>query len=115
MLQINRETVKTRHDWVGKAIHWELCKKSKFDHANKWYMHNPNSIVEDGTYKILWDFNIKTDHLISARRPDLIIIGKKISCKIADSLVPAENKVKLKENKKKDEYFDFEKNCGTRK
>ena len=24
-----------RHDWVGKVIQWELCKKLKFDHANK--------------------------------------------------------------------------------
>ena len=31
----------SRHDWVGKVIHWELCKKFKFDHANKCYMHNP--------------------------------------------------------------------------
>ena len=33
---------KTRHDWVGKIIQWELCKKFKFDHTNKWYMHNPD-------------------------------------------------------------------------
>ena len=26
--------------------------------------------------KLLWDFDIHTDHLISARRPDLIIINK---------------------------------------
>ena len=27
--------------------------------------------------KLLWHFNIQTDHLIPARRPDLIIINKK--------------------------------------
>ena len=26
---------KTRHDWVGKVIHWEMCKKLKFDYTNK--------------------------------------------------------------------------------
>ena len=26
---------------------------------------------------MIWDFNIQTDHLIPARRPDLIIINKK--------------------------------------
>ena len=26
---------KTRHSCVGKVIHWELCKKFKFDHMNK--------------------------------------------------------------------------------
>ena len=31
---------KTRHEWVGKVIHWEVCKKLKFDHTNKWYIHN---------------------------------------------------------------------------
>ena len=26
---------KVRHNWVGKVIHWEICKKFKFDHTNK--------------------------------------------------------------------------------
>ena len=68
---------KTRHDWVGKVIHWEMCKKFKFDHKNKWNMHNPAPVLENSTHKILWDFDIHTDHLISARRPDLIIINNK--------------------------------------
>ena len=36
-------------------------------------MHNPESILENQMHKILWDFEIQTDHLISARRPDLDI------------------------------------------
>ena len=31
----NNNNNKARHDWVGKVIHWEMCKKFKFDHANK--------------------------------------------------------------------------------
>ena len=31
---------KTKHDWMGKVIHWELCKNVEFDHTNKWYMYN---------------------------------------------------------------------------
>ena len=68
---------KTRHIGVRKVIHWEICKKSKFDHAIKWYMHNPAAVLENNTQKLLWDFDIHTDHLISARRSDLIIINKK--------------------------------------
>ena len=67
----------TRHDWVGNVIHWEMCKKFKFDHTNKWYMHNPAPVLQNDTHKLLWDFDIHTDHLISARRPDLIIINQK--------------------------------------
>ena len=54
-----------------------MCKKLKFDHTNKWYMHNPASVLEIDTHKLLWDFDIQTYHLISARRPDLIIMNKK--------------------------------------
>ena len=77
--------VHARHDWVGKVIHWEMCKKSKFDHANKLYMHNPAPVHENDTHKLLWDFDIHTDHLSLVRRPDLIIINnKKKKKKICD-------------------------------
>ena len=38
---------KTRYELVGTVIHWKLCKKLKFDHTNKWYMHNPESVLEN--------------------------------------------------------------------
>ena len=75
--KLTQKEYKARHDWIGKVIHWEMCKKFKFDHANKWYMHNRAPVLENDTHKLLWDFDIQTDHLISARRPDLIIINKK--------------------------------------
>ena len=40
-------------------------------------MHNTAPVLENDSHKLLWDFNIQTDHLIPARRPDLIIINKK--------------------------------------
>ena len=75
MLQINTEEVKTKHDGVGKVIHLEMCKKFKLDHTNKWYIHNPASILENDAHKFLWDFDIQTDCQISGRRPDLVIIN----------------------------------------
>ena len=44
---------KAKHDWVGKVIHWEMCKKFKFDHTNKWYMDNPAPVPENDTHKLL--------------------------------------------------------------
>ena len=29
-------------------------------------MHNPAPVLENATHKLLWDFDIHTDHLISA-------------------------------------------------
>ena len=34
-------------------------------------MHNPESVIEHVSPSIIWDIEIQTDHLISARRPDL--------------------------------------------
>ena len=40
-------------------------------------MHNPAPVRENNTYNSLWNFDVKTDRLIQARRPDLIIFNKK--------------------------------------
>ena len=58
-------------------IHREMCKKFKLDHTNNGYMHNPASDIENETHKLLWDFGIRRDYLISARKQALIIIYKK--------------------------------------
>ena len=58
----------TRYDWVGKVIHSELCKRLKFDPITKWYMHKLEFVREDETHKNLLDFEVQTDHRISARR-----------------------------------------------
>ena len=71
-------------------------------------MYNPAPVLENDTYKFLWDFNIQTDHLIPARRPDLIIINKKKSIsKIVNFAVPADQRINLKEWEKKDKYLDL--------
>ena len=75
--KLAQKEYKATHDWVGKVIHWEMGKKFKFDHTKQWYMHNPAPVLENDTHKLLWVFNIQTDHQIPARRPDLIIINKK--------------------------------------
>ena len=33
--------------------------------------------MENEIHKLIWDFEVKTDHLISTRRPHLIIINRK--------------------------------------
>ena len=101
---------KTWHNWAGKVIHWKLWKKLKFDHTAKWYMHKSESVRENEMHKVLWDFEIQTDHLISARQLDLVIINKKKrTSRIVDVAVPTDHRVKLKENKKKDKYLDLAK------
>ena len=109
--KLAQKEYKTRHNWVGKVIYWEMCKKFTFDQTNKWYIHNPATVLENNTHQLLCDFDIYTDHLISARRPDLIIINKKKrTCKIVDFAVPADLRIKLKKcetNVKKNYYYYY--------
>ena len=40
-------------------------------------MHNPECVLKKEIHEVHCDFEIKTNHLISTKRPDLAIIGKK--------------------------------------
>ena len=95
----------TRQESVGKGIHWELCKKFKFDHIPRWYMHQPESVLKNETPKIICDFEIQTYILIPARRPNLVIVDKKMKKKngifrIEDFAVLVSQNWKWKKKKK---------------
>ena len=47
--------------------------------------------------QILWGFNIQTDHVTEARRPDLVVVdNKKRSCKIIDFTVSGDSRTEEK-------------------
>jgi len=66
-------------------------------------------VLEYEDYKLLWDFSVRTDHVIGARRPDLLIIDKRDkSCQIIDVAIPEDNGVRAwKEHKKVEKYQDL--------
>ena len=68
-------------------------------------MHNPEPVLENETHKLLKDFDIQTDHLISARRPDTQ--RKKVCRGEGNCRLLADYRVKLKEGKKKDKFHDL--------
>ena len=75
-------------------------------------MHNPEFNRENKTHKLLWDSKTQTDHLILARRPDLVIVKRKKkektrTCRIMDIALLRNHRVKIKESKKRDKYRDF--------
>ena len=40
----NRNLKKTWQNWMRIVIRWELCKRWKFDHINKWDVCKPESV-----------------------------------------------------------------------
>ena len=104
--KVLQKEYKTRYDWVDKVIQRELCKKFQSDHLSKWYMHNPTSVLENDTHKLLRDFDIKTDQLIWARRLDLITMNKKRELAKLWTLLSRFTREKLKESEKNEKYLD---------
>ena len=56
--KLAQKEYKCRHDWVGKVINKELCKRLKMDQANNWYMRKPESVLEN------WKFFVQRTVLI---------------------------------------------------
>ena len=76
----------------------ELCQKFGLVGKVKWYNHKPTSVVENARVKILWDFNIQTDHVIQHRRPDIVVLCKtERERHLIDIAVPGDKRIELKE------------------
>ena len=52
---------KKRYDNVYRYIHWRLCDKHGFQGAQQWFEHEPDGVIDEKGYKILWDFTIQWD------------------------------------------------------
>lgn len=99
---------KKRHDKVATMVHWELCKQHGLHHSQKWYEHRADAVMENDNVKILWDFNVRTDRVIEARRPDIVLIDKlNKETLIIDVAVPGDFRVKDKELEKVTKYQDL--------
>ena len=68
---------------------------------------NPESVLENEIEKVLWDFEIQMDLPIQARRLDLILIKKKKKPQLAEFVILADQRVKVKESEKLEKYFNF--------
>ena len=105
MVAVNLYRRSTRHDNLGKIVHLKPARKSNFEAADKWYEHEPKSVLENEDYKILWDFSIQTDHVIEAQRSDLVIVDKKErSCRIVQFAVPGDSRIEEKEKYMTEKY-----------
>ena len=64
--------------------------------------------MENDSLEILWDFTIQTDHVIEARRPDMVITDKtKNECKIIDFACPFDSRIEEREKGKMKGYNDL--------
>ena len=104
---------KRKHNNVATKVRWDLCKKSRLEHAEKWYEHIPEEAVENEEVKVLWDISVQCDNVIEARRADIILIEKKEwKGIIIDIAVAADVRVGEKEREKLEKYQDLKREIG---
>ena len=50
--KLAQKEYKRRHDNLGKIVYWKLARKFNFEAEDKWYEHEPESVLENEDYKI---------------------------------------------------------------
>ena len=70
--------------------------------ASKHLYTYQQTVTENNEAKILWDFDIRSDRVVKARRPDIVILDKKSGeLTIVDLAVPAHANIKERVGKDK--------------
>ena len=104
LLKVNTKGVMTGlgDESIGKFV------DNMLEFRDKWYEHLPERAIENEQLKVLWDFNIQTDHTIEVRWPDLVIIDEeKKQVHIIDFAVPFDSRVVEKEKENIEKYQDL--------
>ena len=88
----NNNNNKSGHDRVADVVHWSLCHKYGLQCTSKWYEHygREHPVMENKEVKILWDFNVETEHVIVHRRPDIVVLEKEKKALLIDIAVPGD-------------------------
>ena len=90
-----------KFDCIDKMIHWELYKRLKLDYYWQMVHTQTKMYPKEEVHKILWDFEIQTENLISTGRSDLMLINKK------RTYYPVNFAVTEDHNKKKKYNFEY--------
>ncbi|KAF1377421.1 hypothetical protein PFLUV_G00200640 [Perca fluviatilis] len=70
---------------------------------SKWQA--PPKVAENDRAKILWDFQIRTDKMMMANQPDILVVDKQLKkVVVIDVAIPSDSNIKKKEHEKLEKY-----------
>ena len=83
-------------------VHWHLCKTFHVQlDVISWRDHQPLPVVENNEIKLLWDFGMVTDHMISHNRSDItVFLRRDHRILFVEIACPADVNVLAKEDEK---------------
>jgi hypothetical protein len=93
------------HNAVAAVIHKTICDENGRESAKQTWLHRSEAVTETEEVKKLWDFEIRTDRVIPARRPDIVVLKKRrTKFTVIDVAVPSDANIKGKETEKITKY-----------
>uniref|UniRef100_H2ZXX1 Reverse transcriptase domain-containing protein n=1 Tax=Latimeria chalumnae TaxID=7897 RepID=H2ZXX1_LATCH len=98
-----------RHNQVASALHWDLISVASTNCPEDWWENKPEPITENERVRILWDFTLRLDRLVEARKPDIVFMDKtNRKAKIIDIACPIDYNIREIEQEKIVKYQDLE-------
>ena len=98
-----------RHNKAAAHMHWKICKEFGIEVKERWYEHDPKTVIEKDSVTILCDMPIHTDKTIAANRPDIVLKNKKDkTCLLIDMTIPLDTNTSVKTTEKLTKYKDLE-------
>ena len=91
---------------IKSIIHWNLCKKYHIPASEKWWENNVKKVQQNEEVKILLDFKIQTDKLLTHNIPDIKVIETK-QVWLIDVAISGGSRIDQKEMEKITKYQDL--------
>ena len=97
-----RRKAERKREWKEKVLYGQFLRQTGSERNEKTWAWLQRGDLKRETEALI------TDHQISARRPDLVVINKQEqTCQVIDIAVPEDTAVKAKEEEKLEKYQDL--------
>ena len=90
-------------------MHRKICKEFGIEVKERWYEHEPKTVIENDSVSILWEMSLHTDRTIAANRPDTELKNKRDkTCLLIDMTIPLDTNTSVKTTEKLTKHKDLE-------
>ena len=90
-------------------MHRKICKEFGIEVKERWYEHEPKTVIENDSVTILWEMSLHTDRTIAANRPDIVLKNKKDkTCLLMHMTIPLDTSTSVKTTEKLTKHKDLE-------
>ena len=90
-------------------MHRKICKEFGIEVKERWYEHEPKTVIENDSVTILWEMSLHTDRTIAANRPDIVLKNKKDkTCLLMHMTIPLGTSTSVKTTEKLTKHKDLE-------